>query len=163
MRNYCTIFFAVGSLLNIGVLFLSFHLWRAAAIHDPSSVTLASAPASNYTIATHKIADALAEVEALPIAYVPFYWNTPWGAPNATEADPLWDNINTAHGHIAVDHEWAAAHHVSESVKPSFWKELSLTRSVGQWPRSMDIPGKPGKGMYLLQAYHQLHCLVSLC
>jgi hypothetical protein len=24
----------------------------------------------------------------------------------------------------------------------------------------MDIPGKPGKGMYLLQAYHQLHCLV---
>jgi hypothetical protein len=25
----------------------------------------------------------------------------------------------------------------------------------------MDVPGKPGKGMYLLQAYHQLHCLVS--
>jgi hypothetical protein len=24
----------------------------------------------------------------------------------------------------------------------------------------MDIPGMPGKGMYLLQAYHQLHCLV---
>jgi hypothetical protein len=24
----------------------------------------------------------------------------------------------------------------------------------------MDIPGKPEKGMYLLQAYHQLHCLV---
>lgn len=25
----------------------------------------------------------------------------------------------------------------------------------------MDIPGKPGQGLYLLQAYHQLHCLVS--
>jgi hypothetical protein len=38
----------------------------------------------------------LARVESLSIAFVPFHWNTPWGAPNASEADPLWDNINTS-------------------------------------------------------------------
>lgn len=31
-----------------------------------------------------------------------------------------------------------------------------------QWPASMYLPSDHSKGVYLLEAYHQLHCLVSL-
>ena len=31
-----------------------------------------------------------------------------------------------------------------------------------QWPESMYLPSDHSKGVYLLEAYHQLHCLVSL-
>lgn len=31
-----------------------------------------------------------------------------------------------------------------------------------QWPDSMYLPSDHSKGVYLLEAYHQLHCLVSL-
>ena len=29
-----------------------------------------------------------------------------------------------------------------------------------QWPKSMYLPSDHSKGVYLLEAYHQLHCLV---
>lgn len=100
-RLYPMIALAVFTVANVCVLSLSFAIWR----------TTPTGPA------TPKILDpqpsGLARVESLPIAFIPFYWNTPWGVPNASEADPLWDNINTAHGHIAVDHEFAAKNHVS--------------------------------------------------
>lgn len=71
-----------------------------------------------------------------------FHWNTPYSSPNDTEADPLWDAISPAHGHIAVDHNWAEQHN---------------------WRTSMSVPGTNGsKGLYLLESYHQLHCLVSI-
>lgn len=79
-------------------------------------------------------------VEPLPLKPVKFHWYTPYSSENDTEANVLWDNINTAHGTLAVDHQWAAEH---------------------QWNRSMSIPGDESKGMYLLESYHQLHCLVS--
>ncbi|KAH9882173.1 hypothetical protein J1614_001345 [Plenodomus biglobosus] len=108
---------AVVSLGNICILFFSIHLWRTArdlAIETPKSAITAT----NVTaapIVTDNIPAGLAKAEVLPIAYVPFHWKTPWGAPNATWADTLWDNINTAHGHIAVDHTWAAENNVSQA------------------------------------------------
>ncbi|KAL3426736.1 hypothetical protein PVAG01_00245 [Phlyctema vagabunda] len=79
-----------------------------------------------------------ARVDELPTKWVRFRWDTPWGSNNDTEADILWDNIRTSHGHLAVDHAWAAEQH---------------------WPESMSIPGGSNKGLYLFESYHQLHCL----
>ena len=31
-----------------------------------------------------------------------------------------------------------------------------------QWPLTMYLPSDRSKGVYLLEAYHQLHCLVRL-
>lgn len=55
--------------------------------------------------------------------------------------DQLWDNILPAHGIVAVDHQWAAER---------------------QMPATMNLPSDPSKGVYIIDAYHQLHCLVSV-
>lgn len=81
----------------------------------------------------------VAIVPQLPSKLVEFRWRTPYSSPNDTEADALWDAISPAHGHIAVDHKWAKEHN---------------------WRESMSVPGTNGtKGLYLLESYHQLHCL----
>jgi hypothetical protein len=98
---------AVLSLANILSLGFTFFLWRDAAEAATAALNVSS------TSPTSLVPPGLAKVDTLPVNYVPFRWNTPWGAPNATEADPLWDNINTAHGHIVVDHAWAAENNVS--------------------------------------------------
>ncbi|EME83135.1 uncharacterized protein MYCFIDRAFT_46958 [Pseudocercospora fijiensis CIRAD86] len=77
-------------------------------------------------------------VPDLPRKPVIFHWNTPYSSMNDTEGDFLWDAINTAHGHIAVDHAFAKNNH---------------------WPASMSLPDDSDKGLYLLESYHQLHCL----
>ncbi|KXS95771.1 hypothetical protein AC578_1735 [Pseudocercospora eumusae] len=80
----------------------------------------------------------IARVPDLPLKPVMFHWNTPYSSMNDTEADVLWDAINTAHGHIAVDHAFA---------------------KNNQWTASMSLPDDPDRGLYLLESYHQLHCL----
>ncbi|RYN44532.1 hypothetical protein AA0114_g9922 [Alternaria tenuissima] len=140
-RLYPTIALVLLTVANVCVLGLSIAIWRTAGVAATATPEVSSTPTPTSLALPNALdpqPSELARVDSLPIAFVPFHWNTPWGAPNASDADPLWDNINTAHGHIAVDHEFAAENH---------------------WPPSMDIPGMPGKGMYLLQAYHQLHCL----
>ncbi|KAL6706178.1 hypothetical protein ACN47E_006094 [Coniothyrium glycines] len=131
-------------LTNIGMLWRPVHTHCPTQSQSPLSTTfeIDLAPIHKSTTpvpsSSGQVYHDLAQVERLPTAYVPFYWHTAWGNPNASDADALWDNMNTAHGHIAVDHDWAA---------------------TNNWTLSMDVPGKPGKGLYLLQAYHQLHCL----
>jgi hypothetical protein len=78
-------------------------------------------------------------VAALPKKEVQFHWRTVYSSENETEAAAAWATIDSAHGHVAVDHHWAAAKN---------------------WPPSMPVPGDEGKGLYLLESYHQLHCLV---
>ena len=56
------------------------------------------------------------------------------------QVDLNWDAINSEHGIVALDHEWAA--------------EKGL-------PRAQDLPSDPSKGVYSLEAYHALLCLVS--
>ena len=68
-------------------------------------------------------------------------WNTVYSPQNHSDSDDLWDAIDPSHGFVAVDREWAAKQ---------------------QWPVTMYLPSDHSKGVYLLEAYHQLHCLVSL-
>ncbi|RAH45371.1 uncharacterized protein BO95DRAFT_319450, partial [Aspergillus brunneoviolaceus CBS 621.78] len=68
------------------------------------------------------------------------YWHTQYSAPGKaySESDDLWDAILPSHGFIAVDRQWAA---------------------VRNWPDTMSMPNDTSKGIYLLEAYHHLHCL----
>ncbi|EFE41137.1 hypothetical protein TRV_04086 [Trichophyton verrucosum HKI 0517] len=59
---------------------------------------------------------------------------------NFTETDAAWDSMNTAHGFIAVDRKWAKERH---------------------WPDSMHLPSDDSKNVYLLEAYHLLHCVLT--
>jgi hypothetical protein len=121
-RLYPTIALAVVSIANVCVLCLSIAIWRTAGVTATATPEVSSTPPPSLAL-PHTLdpqPSDLARVESLPIAFVPFHWNTPWGAPNASEADPLWDNINTAHGHIAIDHEFAAKNHVSY-FRPGPW------------------------------------------
>ena len=68
-------------------------------------------------------------------------WNTIYSPPNHSDSDELWDAIDPSHGFVAMDREWAAQR---------------------QWPVTMYLPSDRSKGVYLLEAYHQLHCLVRL-
>lgn len=81
----------------------------------------------------------LARTSQLKVVWKQIWWNTQYSPHNHTESDHLWDAINPAHGIIAVDHQWATENH---------------------WPNAMDLPDDPTKGVYLLEAYHHLHCLV---
>ena len=55
--------------------------------------------------------------------------------------DELWDDILPAHGIVAVDHQWAAERKI---------------------PASMSLPSDASKGVYIIDAYHQIHCLVCI-
>jgi hypothetical protein len=93
---------AIISIVNLCVLGASFALWSAAAAAAASEapeMAQQATPANSVNKSSPlNVSGGLAVVEALPTAYVPFQWHTPWGAANATEADVLWDNLNTAHG-----------------------------------------------------------------
>ncbi|KAF2805007.1 uncharacterized protein BDZ99DRAFT_451564 [Mytilinidion resinicola] len=80
-----------------------------------------------------------ARVDTLPTTFTRFNWWTVYSEKNFTETDALWDAINPAHGFIAMDREWAKSQH---------------------WPDSMHLPSDPSKNVYLLEAYHLLHCTV---
>lgn len=117
LRSFWIIPLAVVTLFNIGILFVSLHVVHAAGRLDSS--TSAHGPINSLTaslpIATtnESVAGNVAKVELLPVDYVAFHWDTPWGSHNVTEADQLWESLNTAHGHIAIDHAWATANQVS--------------------------------------------------
>ena len=53
--------------------------------------------------------------------------------------DRNWKAINAAHGYVAVDHQWAA--------------ENGLL-SADDWA------GDASKGIYMIEAYHAIHCIV---
>ncbi|KAA8644454.1 uncharacterized protein ATNIH1004_008658 [Aspergillus tanneri] len=52
-----------------------------------------------------------------------------------------WDEIVPAHGIVAVPHEWAAKRNL---------------------PASMSLFSDPSKGVYIIDAYHQIHCLTVI-
>jgi len=57
------------------------------------------------------------------------------------QVEALWAAIEGDHGIVAVSHEWAA--------------ERGL-------PKALDWPADTSKGFYLVEAYHQIHCVVSI-
>jgi hypothetical protein len=97
---FLTTCLVVLTIANLCLLGASFALWSAAAAAGEAIEMLheATPPKSANKSSSLNVPSGLAVVDALPTAYVPFQWHTPWGAANATEADVLWDNLNTAHG-----------------------------------------------------------------
>ncbi len=85
--------------------------------------------------------NVLAIVETLPTAWTPLRWWSPYGSHNHTRDDVFWEAINPSHGFVAIDRQEAAERH---------------------WPTAMYLPSDESKGVYLLEAYHLLHCLVRL-
>ncbi|CAD6580425.1 MAG: hypothetical protein ASARMPREDX12_009560 [Alectoria sarmentosa] len=81
-----------------------------------------------------------AKTHDLTTEWANFHWHTAYSpkGQNHTKSDMLWEQILPSHGFVAVDRQWADDH---------------------QWPVSMYLPSDHGKGVYLLEAYHQLHCL----
>lgn len=77
---------------------------------------------------------------ALDTTWEQFWWITEYsGIANKSHTDELWAAILPSHGFVALDREYA--------------KEKG-------WPQSMYLPHDKTKGVYLLEAYHYLHCLV---
>ncbi|MCJ1308348.1 hypothetical protein MMC25_002001 [Agyrium rufum] len=74
-----------------------------------------------------------------------FQWNTDvYSSATPTEDEAIstaWDEIIPAYGIVAVDYAWADKHHL---------------------PNSMRLPSDPSKGVYIIDAYHQLHCLTII-
>ncbi|KAI4151123.1 MAG: hypothetical protein L6R39_002104 [Caloplaca ligustica] len=70
-----------------------------------------------------------------------FWWNTKYSSRNHNESNALWEAVRPSHGFIAMDEGWA---------------------SRRNWPESMKLPSNDSKRVYLLEAYHQIHCLVSV-
>ena len=53
--------------------------------------------------------------------------------------ETAWSRIVSAHGIVALEHEWARKHGLR---------------------KARNLPGDDTKGVYILDAYHQIHCLV---
>ncbi|KAF2734831.1 hypothetical protein EJ04DRAFT_436316 [Polyplosphaeria fusca] len=82
-----------------------------------------------------------ARVDTLPTKWKRLSWWTDYSEKNFTETDALWDDINPAHGFIAMDRAWAKGQH---------------------WPDSMHLPSDDSKNVYLLEAYHLIHCVTII-
>ncbi|EZF36239.1 hypothetical protein H109_03621 [Trichophyton interdigitale MR816] len=82
-----------------------------------------------------------ARIDTLPSKFTRFNWWTEYSDKNFTETDAAWDSMNTAHGFIAMDRKWAKERH---------------------WPDSMHLPSDDSKNVYLLEAYHLLHCVAVI-
>ena len=75
---------------------------------------------------------------AIPVQYKQFWWNTEYSSTDQAAQDKLWDSIRWTHGMVAKDREWAKSQN---------------------WPDSMPLPGNETKSIWLLEAYHEVHCL----
>jgi hypothetical protein len=76
----------------------------------------------------------------LPVKWSRAHWWTEYSEKNEIRVDELWDGILPSHGFVAMDRKWAEERH---------------------WPESMRLPSDASKGVYLLEAYHQIHCIAS--
>lgn len=70
---------------------------------------------------------------------VPWRSNSSFHGGSVEEADRVWDSIQTDSGSIALSDAYAA--------------KMSL-------PRSQRFPWDHDKGIYILNGYHSMHCLV---
>lgn len=132
---------------NISTVFLLFATRRLGVsidakdpIYTPKSYsTSPKFPQTLYEILTD-FSTTTAITQELPTKFTRLNWWTEYSERNFTETDALWDDINPAHGFIAMDRKWAKSQ---------------------KWPDSMHLPSDDSKNVYLLEAYHLLHCVVS--
>lgn len=72
---------------------------------------------------------------------IPFQWATDYASPNLTLAGELWESIDFDVGMVALPYDWTDE------------KDL---------PRAQVFPWDQEQGLYVLNGYHALHCLVKL-
>ena len=70
----------------------------------------------------------------------PFHAYNSYMTSNTTEADRLWNSFNDEKGWISLSHTWA--------------EKIGLSRGLS-------LPEDPDMGLFILDGYHQMHCLVS--
>ena len=70
----------------------------------------------------------------------PFVTNTEWSSENTTHADELWKALAPNVGMVAVDND--------------FGRKMDLYATE-------QFPWDQSKGIYMLEGYHSLHCLVG--
>lgn len=68
------------------------------------------------------------------------YQHSKYLSENETEASLAWDSILAGHGVIAVDPKYA------------------LQKSL---PKTKELPESGGKLVYVIEAYHAIHCVVG--
>ena len=68
-------------------------------------------------------------------------WMTKYGNTNLTEAAVIWEDISFDAGMVALDHAWAEAKGI---------------------PQAQNFPWDKSKGLFVLNGYHSLHCLVRM-
>ena len=71
----------------------------------------------------------------------PFMINTDWSSENTTRADQLWKGLAPNVGMVAID--------------------SGVSRNMDLY-RTEPFPWDASKGVYMLEGYHSLHCLVCL-
>lgn len=103
--------------------------------------TMVSESFSRFTLPCADGASARMDHIPMETVYQRFAWNTKYSSKNRSESDELWERIRPSHGFVAMDQGWTSEQH---------------------WPESMHLPSDSSKNVYLLEAYHQLHCLVRV-
>lgn len=68
-----------------------------------------------------------------------FFTNTEWSSDNKSHADMLWTELTPDVGMVVVDHDYS--------------KDMALYKT-------QPFPWDNSKGIYMLEGYHSLHCLV---
>ena len=86
----------------------------------------------------------VAVIETRLDKWMQYIWCSIYSSINSEQElaiDKLWDHLLPAHGIVAVDYQWAVERQMSAI---------------------MSLPSHLSKGIYIIDAYHQLHCLVSV-
>ena len=135
---YLIITLAISLIINVVVLGL-WHGVRGSVANSPVPSTYGAY--ENFCLQDTLLIPSKARSIELPTVYKPLHWNTQYSSINFTLQDRLWNDILPSHGFVAINRHEAAG---------------------DNYPESMYLPGDKGKGVYLLEAYHQLHCLKIL-
>lgn len=112
--------------------------WRSLILSLSVIVNIFLCTSALWTIRDKPTPTGYAKVDPITTTWTQRWWNTAYSPKNHSDSDELWEAILPSHGFVAMDRKWAEQR---------------------QWPSSMYLPSDHSKGVYLLEAYHQLHCL----
>jgi len=69
----------------------------------------------------------------------PYHFHSSYVDSNHTIRDARWNEFESERGWVALSHAWATQHGMSEGLS---------------------MPDDSEKGLFIINAYHQMHCLV---
>ncbi|KAF2659357.1 hypothetical protein K491DRAFT_675588 [Lophiostoma macrostomum CBS 122681] len=96
----------------------------------------------NYQAIQAKAYSCISEYTGIGLTKsVPYYQHTDYISPNLTLSNTLWEAIDTSPNTIALS--------------PTYIRTHSLNSSI-------PFPWDPSKGLYLIKAFHHLHCLKNM-